>query len=258
MAQVDVVMLPSLRSSAVKAANMLINGNYNVVFLNYPSNLQSFICSYAYGFVSLKDLVEHIKCGSFIPEPVNLWLYLNEPILEVLQRLGKNVKIFCYRDVDHYHMLLDAASKIASLTLKVNVTDKVDVDEWIKTLKGSFRTDTADWEAEVVALKAEGKTACLAGIDGWKLAQRIRRFRHEVNVKCVERLYCFKPLETFEILLEMGKLTREEAERLIREHAKFIRDFVLNTCNIDEAYCSWLEKRKIIGLGLNRKFQAQA
>ncbi|MEM3666866.1 MAG: hypothetical protein QW222_07290 [Candidatus Bathyarchaeia archaeon] len=256
MAEIDVFILPSLRSSAVKAANMLINGNYNVVFLNYPCNLQSSICSYAYGFASLKDLVERIKCGGFIPETVNSWLYLNEPILEVLQRLGKDVKIFGYKDVDQYHMLADVASKIASLTLRVNVTDKVDVDEWIKTLSGSFITGTIDWEAEVVAFKAEGKTVCLAGIDGWKLAERIRRFEHKANVKCVERLYCLKPLETFEILLERGKLTREDAEKLVREHAKFIRDFVLNTCNIDEAYCSWLEKRKIIGL--SRKLQVKA
>ncbi|MBS7616229.1 hypothetical protein KEJ45_03400 [Candidatus Bathyarchaeota archaeon] len=254
MAEVDVLIVPSLRSSAVKAANML-NGNYNVVFLNYPYNLQSSICSYAYGFASLNDLVERIKCGSFIPEPVNSWLYLNEPILEVLQRLRKDVKIFCYKDVDHYHMLADVASKIASLTLRVNITDKVDVDEWIKTLRWSLRTEATDWEAEVVASKAEGKTVCLAGINGWKLAQRIRGFGHKANVKCAERLYCLKPMETFEILLEMGKLTREEAEKLVREHAKFIRDFVLNTCNIDEAYYSWLEKRKIIGL--SRKLQVQ-
>ena len=258
MAEVDVLIVPSLRSSAVKAANMLINGGYNVVFLNYPNNLQPFIRSYAYGLASLKDLVERIKCGSFIPEPVNSWLYLNEPILEVLQRICKDVKIFCYKDVDYYHMLADAASKIASLTLRVNITGKVDVDEWIKTLKESFRTETADWEAEVITFKAEGKTICLAGIEGWKLAKKIRGFGHKANVKCVERLYCLKPLETLEILLEKGKLTRENAEKLVREHAKFIRDFVLNTCNIDEAYRSWLEKRKIVGLDLSRKLQVQA
>ncbi len=245
MAEVDVLIVPSLRSSAVKAANMLINGNYNVVFLNYPCNLQSSIRSYAHGFASLKDLIAYIKRGRLIPEPANSWLYLNEPILDALQKLGKDVKIFCYKDVDQYHMLTYVASKIASLTLRVNLTGKVDADEWIKTLRSASKTETADWEAEIVAFKAEGKTACLAGIDGWKLAKSIRKFGHRTYVKCAERLYCLKPLETLEILLEKGKLTWEDAEKLIREHAEFIRDFVLATCNIDEAYCSWLEKHRL-------------
>lgn len=247
MAEVCILMVPSLRSSMAKAVSLIIEANFNTVFLNFPRNLQSLVLSYASERLSFRDFINVVKSERLIPEPVNTWLYLNQPILESLPSLQKrNAKIFCYRDVDSFHLSMDNASKIANLTLKVNVTGKVDVEEWIKTIKQALDMSSLDLEAEFVGCKAEGKSVCVAGLFGWKLVKRIEEFGHSVSVKCVEKLYCMKPVETLEILLERGKLTQQNAEQLIREHAKFVRDYVLNTENIDEAYFSWLARRKIL------------
>lgn len=249
MAEVDVLIVPSLRASALKASNILVSSHYDVVFLNFPHNLQTVVSSCVLGITTFRELVDKINCGRLVPEPVSSWLFLNEPLLEALQNLGRNVKVYCYRDVDHNHILADAASKIANLTFRVNVTGKVDVAEWIKILKETFRPELTELEAEFIGLKAENRSACISSLSGWKLAQRIRMFGHTVKTRCVEKLYCFRPIETFEVLLEKGKLTQEDGEKLIREHAKFIRDYVLNAKNIDEAYRLWVGRHKIISLG---------
>ncbi|MEM2767594.1 MAG: hypothetical protein QXQ47_04710 [Candidatus Bathyarchaeia archaeon] len=231
-----------------KATSLIMEADYDTVFVNFPHNLQSIVLSYASERISFRDFVNMVKSERLIPEPVNMWLYLNQPILESLPLLQKrNARIFCYRDVDDFHLSMENASKIANLTLKVNVTGKVDVEEWIKTIRQAVNLSSVDLEAEFIGCKAEGKSICVTDLFGWKLVKRIKEFGHRVSVRCVEKLYYMKPVETLEILLERGKLTPQDAEQLIREHAKFVRDYVLSTENIDEAYFSWLGKRKILG-----------
>jgi len=248
MAEICILMVPSLRSSMEKAASLIVEFDYDVVFLNFPYNLQSIVSRYTAGQMILNHFLAIIKTQHLIPEPVNSWLYLNQPLLERLPTLGNKAKIFCYRDVDNFHLSMETASKIASLTLKVNVTERIDVEEWIKTIKQPINHNLTSLEAEFIGSRAEGKSLCIAGLSGWKLADHIRKFSHKVSVRCIEKQYIMKPLETLELLLENRKLTRQKAEQLIKEHATFIRDYVLNTKNIDEAYFSWIKRHKILNL----------
>ena len=237
---IEVLIVPGLQSSARKAADLLVSSRYDTIFLNFPRNLQSLVSSYVLGMQSLESLRRTIESEKLVPEPVGTWFYLNDPILEALGRLNRTVKVFCYKDVDNYHLQIDAASKIANLTFRASATGKVDVDEWIKVLKESLQYDALAHEAEYVIYRAEGKTVCLTGLGGWKLANRIKMMGHEAAVRCVERFYRFKPLEVMEALLELGKLTRGVAEKLIWEHVEFVRGYVLSTETIDEAYFLWL------------------
>lgn len=170
--------------------------------------------------------------------------YLNAPILEAVGRLNRSVKVYCYKDVDHYYLQMDVASKIANLTFRASATGKLNVDEWIKVLKESLQYDAATYEAEYVAYRAEGKAICLAGLGGWKLANHIKTLGRKATVRCVERFYLFKPLEVMEALLERGKLTRDMAEKLVLEHVEFVRGYVLSTKTIDEAYFLWLLSKR--------------
>jgi len=237
---IEVIIVPGLQSSARKAADLLVSSRYDTVFLNFPRNLQSLVSSYALGTQSLENLRKTLEYEKFIPEPVGTWFYLNTPLLKALCKLNRSVRIFCYKDVDYYHLQMETASKIANLTFKASTTGKINVDEWIKVLKESLQYDATSYEAEFVAYKAEGKTICLAGLAGWKLANHIKTLGQKASVKCVERFYRFKPLEVMEALLELGKLTRDVAEKLIWEHVEFVKSYVLSTKTIDEAYFLWL------------------
>ena len=90
MSEIDVLIVPSLRNSSVKAADLLISSDYDVVFLNFPSNLQSLISEYVLSGITLQELISKIKLMKFIPDPAASWLYLNEPILEAPMEKGKD------------------------------------------------------------------------------------------------------------------------------------------------------------------------
>ena len=244
MSKIDVLIVPSLRSSAVKASRILADSGYDVIFLNLPTNLQSLISEYTSGSISLQELISRIGSMRLIPEPISSWLYLNEPLLRILRRASKPIKAYCYVDVDYYHMLIEAAVRIARLTYKANVTGRIDVNEWIRVIEGHIRSETMGQEAEFISLKARGYSICITGLSGWKIARILRGFGHEVKVKSAERLYMFRPLEILETLMETGNLTHRVAEELIREHVRFVRDYVLTSESLDKAYYSWINARK--------------
>lgn len=245
MSRIDVLIVPSLRSSAVKASRILADSEYDVIFLNLPRNLQSLISEYTSGSISLQELISRIDSMRLIPESISSWLYLNEPLLRMLRRTIKPIRAYCYVDVDYYHVLIEAAVKIARLTYKANVTGRIDVNEWIRVLKGHIRrTEIMEQEAEFISLKVRGDSLCITGLSGWRVAKILRGFGHEVKVKSAERLYLFRPLEILEALMESGSLTPRVAEELIREHVRFVRDYVLTSENLDKAYYLWINVRK--------------
>jgi hypothetical protein len=246
MAEICLIIVPYLRSSARKAAEIVKNMECDAIFLNFPRNLQSIISDYVSGRISLSGMLSKIEAGRFLPEPLGAWLYLNEPILEALSRISEATKVYCYCDVDYYHMSFEVASKIACLTARASVTGKINVEEWMRVIK-EHMSETLMFEAEIVGIKARGCCICLTGLSGWKMAKHLRSMGHQVRVRCVERLYIFKPLEILEALIEQSKLFPEEAERLIWRHVNFIRDYVLTSENLDEAYRKWVSsQRKLI------------
>ena len=244
MSRIDVLIVPSLRSSAEKAAEILADFRYDMIFLNLPMNLQSLISEYISRSISLQELISKIGRMKLIPESITSWLYLNEPLLKILGRMDKPIKAYCYVDVNYYHVLFEAAVRIARLTFKTNVTGRIDVNEWISVLREHIRPEAMKQEAEFISLKARGDSICIAGLSGWRMARILRGFGHKVKVRSAEKLYLFKPLEILEALMERRNLTHKVAEELIREHARFIRDYVLTFKNLDRAYYSWINERR--------------
>lgn len=243
MAEIEIVIVPHLRSSSRKAADLIKSRGYNMIFLNFPRNLQPLISELSSGRIQLGNVLDIIKVERLIPEPIGAWLYLNGPILEAIIGLNGAFEVYCYSDVDYHHMLIDVASKIANLTTRASATGKVDVEEWLRVLKEHHMFETSRFEAETIGIRARGRCLCLAGLSGWKLAEPIKAMGHRVRVKCVERLYVFKPLEVLDSLIERGRINQEEVEELIHCHINFVRGYILTSENLDEAYNKWIQNR---------------
>jgi len=240
MAEINLVIVPSLRSSAEKAADHIKNHHYDMIFLRYPGNLQFLISDYVSRKLSLHQMLDRIKVDKLLPESINAWFYVNEPILEAIGHLNKAFKVYCYGDVDYNHMLHEASCKIACLTARVASTDKIDIDEWMQALKACHINEALEFEAETVGVKAYGRCLCLAGLSGWRMVKPLKEMGHKVGFRCIEKLYIFKPLEVLNALLDVGKLTSEEAEKLISSHVNFVKNYVLTSANLDEAYRKWI------------------
>lgn len=74
MARIDVLIVPGLRSSAAKAARILADFGYDVIFLNLPMNLQPLISEYTSGSISLQELISKVEKLRLIPESITSWL----------------------------------------------------------------------------------------------------------------------------------------------------------------------------------------
>lgn len=227
MAEIQLLIVPNLRKSYEKAAHIIENFHFDMLFLNLPRNTQYAISSYCSGKITLNELKE--KLNFLLPEPTNSWLYFFEPILKAIK-----YETYCY--IESYDEAAKITSKILTLTFRYKVTGKINLREWIEL----FKSKSMDFEVEFISHRAKGRCLCISDIYGWNLARRIREYGHEVNLKSVERIYFLKPLESLSLLIERGKL--DMAEELIKEHVRFIDEYVLKSNNIDEAYFSWVEK----------------
>lgn len=227
MAEIHILIVPNLRSSHEKAAMIIKSSLYDTIFLNLPRSLQSLISKR--GKMSSNEFMEKLKL--FLPEPTNAWIYLFEPILKAISEVKSEV--YCY--LEDFEEIAKNSMEIAILTLRANITGKIRLEEWLNFLKPL----PLDSSIEFIAYRAKGRCLCISNLSGWTIARRIKNYGHEVFLKCVESFYRLKPLETLSILLERGKINPEIAECLIKEHIKFINEYVLKSSNLDEAYFSW-------------------
>lgn len=229
MAEIHILIVPNLRNSYEKTAMMIKNSFYDMIFLNLPRNLQSLISKYYYGKINFNEFIEKLKI--LLPEPKNTWIYLFEPILKIINEIS--TEIYCY--LENFEEILENSIEITILTLKANITGKIKLEEWLKIIKPLSLNSSI----EFIAYKAKGKCLCISNLFGWKIAHKIKKYGHEVYLKCVESFYRLKPLETLTLLLEKSKINPEIAEYLIKEHIKFINEYVLKSNNLDEAYLLW-------------------
>jgi hypothetical protein len=234
MKKIDIIIVPNLRSSYEKLSEFILNSNYDVIFLNFPRFLNSLIRDFSLNKITYDELIN--KISKIIPEYINSWLYINEPIIKILNKV--NSEVYCY--LEEFDKIMENSIKIATLTLRSRITNKINIKEWLEVLKESG----TDIESiiEFINIKSYGKSLCVVGLSPWKLAKRLREIGFDVKIKSIERIYYLKPLEILSILLEKEKLNEKLAEKLIKEHIRFIYDFVITHENIDKAYFSWISQ----------------
>ncbi|MCC6013723.1 MAG: hypothetical protein LM593_05090 [Candidatus Verstraetearchaeota archaeon] len=234
MKKIDIIIVPNLRSSYEKLSEFILNSNYDVIFLNFPRFLNSLIRDFSLNKITYDELIN--KISKIIPEYINSWLYINEPIIKILNKV--NSEVYCY--LEEFDKIMENSIKIATLTLRSRITNKINIKEWLEVLKESG-TDIESI-VEFINIKSYGKSLCVVGLSPWKLAKRLRELGFDVKIKSIERIYYLKPLEILSILLEKGKFNEKLAEELIKEHIRFIYDFVITHENIDKAYFSWISQ----------------
>jgi hypothetical protein len=234
MKKIDIIIVPNLRSSHEKLSEFILKSNYDVLFLNFPRFLNSLIRDFSLNKIKYDEFMN--KISKIIPEYINSWLYINEPIIKILNKVKSEV--YCY--LEEFDKIMENSIKIATLTLRSRITNKINIKEWLEVLEKSG-TDIESI-VEFITIKSYGKSLCVVGLSAWKLAKRLRELGFDVKIKSIERIHYLKPLEILSVLLEKGKLNEKLAEELIKEHIRFIYDFVITHENIDKAYFSWINQ----------------
>jgi len=238
------IIKPPLKKSSREAAK-LIKEEYEALFLNLPKTIDHLVSEIPYG-LEYEELVMEIRRKRLLPEPVEAWLKDSKPILQKLKEIGRKVLTYCYKDPRSFEAGVRTSHNIALLTIRDSLRGEIEVDKWIEQLKWEAEESKKALEREKETMESEAieydKSICISGFEGKWLRQELSKF-FKTWIRYVDQPYFFTPLEILRReLARFGEIPRERAEQLIREHIRFIHDFVL-TNELDEAYIKWAKEK---------------
>jgi hypothetical protein len=252
MNRVSVLAVPKLRKSFTKAAGYIREKECNAILIPIPRTLQRFIEEYALG-APYGLFVEKVRASKLISEPLIPWMHITEPLLHALREMKhkrKRLEIFCYRDSTYEEKSVETAVKISTLTFNVASTGKIDLDAWRDLLESELLVEAEAFEREnsftVDVVKDYSDTVFVSGVKGGPVFNQLRSAGYDAQLEYIDLPYYFTPLQILrnEIGLESrGKrLTEDRVEELIREHVEYVREYILKSSDLDDAYLRWIAR----------------
>lgn len=252
MNRVSVLAVPKLRKSFTKAASYLGETKCNAILIPIPRTLQRLIEEYVLG-APYGLFVEKLRASKLISEPLAPWTHITEPLLRALREMKhkrKRLEIFCYRDSTYEEKSAETAVKISTLTLNVASTGKIDIDAWRKLLESELLLEGEAFEREigftVDVVKDYSDTVFVSGVKGGPIFKQLRSAGYDAQLEYIDLPHHFTPLQILrnEIRLESrGKLlTEDRMEELIRGHVGYVREYILKSGDLDEAYLRWIAR----------------
>jgi hypothetical protein len=240
------VLSPNLKTSSMKASRLLedIGGRFETLLLNLPVEMEEELMELARGSLSADEFVDEARRRRVIPEPMGAWEYSVRPILEALPRIeGKfpGLSARCYGNSEREFASVNAALRIAKLTLRTVLRGSVEVEEWRETLLHSLEEnrEAREVEAEAIMERVGRSSVCVSDMGGRGLRKSLKSSGILVKIQYVEKPYHFTPLMVLERMMARGPVEDEEVERLVRSHLEYIRSYVYRFDNRDRAYYEW-------------------
>jgi len=234
----------------MKAASRLQQTRYNAILIPIPRTLQTFIEEYVLG-APYELFIEKLRRSKLISEPLAPWTRMIEPLLRALREIKhkhQQSNVFCYSDQAYEEKSAQTAAKISMLTLNFASTGKTDLNAWRKPLESELLMEAETFERETSftldVIKDYPDTICVSGVKGGSIFKQLRSAGHDAQLEYIDLPYYFTPLQILrnEIGLESrGKvLTEDRMEELIREHVGYVREYILKSSDLDEAYLRWI------------------
>ena len=254
MNRVCVLAVPKLRKSFMKASSYLEQTKFNAILIPVPRTIQRFIEEYVLG-APYELFVEKLRSSKLISEPLAPWTRIIEPLLRALREMKhkpEQLDIFCYRDPTYEEKSAETAVKLSTLTFKVASTGKIDLEPWRELLESELLVEAEAFEREtsftVDVVEDYSDTVFISGVKGGPILKRFRSAGYDAQLQYIDLPYYFSPLQILrnEVRLESrGRLlTEDRMEELIREHVGYVREYILKSSDLDEAYLRWIARYK--------------
>jgi hypothetical protein len=251
--RVDIILIPDLRSSAINAVGLLHSRtDLEVLLLDFPETLEDEVNKLAEYRITYEELIRTIRQKRILPEPLESWTYTAEPILRILPRLRlmrPELEICCYAPAESPFSAMESATRIARLAFRVRATGKVETDEWREAVASSLtrNRESLDLEFSKLAVRASGQdAACLAGLNAFRLKQRIAEYWDVARVRSADPFYYRTPLEVLLFLFSRREISDEQLSMLALAHVEYVYRYVLASRDRDEAHKRWVQE-KIFG-----------
>ncbi|RLI33587.1 hypothetical protein DRO53_05150 [Candidatus Bathyarchaeota archaeon] len=249
---ITLVSAPKLRSRSSMVAEFLEKLNYDALFLDFSREIEEYVKMLAEG-LPYSYVIGEIRRQGLIPESVaNSWEYQAEPILRKLQhlkRLNPSLDIHCYGASSYEHLAAHIAVKIALLTLRSMTTRKVNPEAWRRLLEEEAKAsrESLEDEADLLADRASKhpKNTCVYGVPYETFREKLAERRVQVRVIEVDPNYQPTPMEVLKREVALGTATDERIVQLVQAHVEYVRNYVLPSGSLDEAYERWVKAKRL-------------
>ncbi len=232
-----------LARSGAEAARMIGEGSYDGILMDVPQEMQHIVDRARSGF---DPAWTEEAVGQLLGTLSGSWLYRNGPLLECLSLVdGPLTPVICVGDMQGEMMTLEDKMSISLLEYR-SLSTRISIPEWRSSIAQSCSNTgkairrLADRVLSI--LRAGGKWLCLAGVQARMLDQMLTWEGHNCETILLGRPYLGTPLEALGAELSEGNPTDDRVAYLVRLHLEFIRDYVMVSESVDEAYDRWLRE----------------
>lgn len=246
--RIKIIIVPNLRKAYIKASKILENSIYECLFLNFPKKMEEIFLLLKEGKINYEEFILLLKDFEILHISSKSWLYIHEPLIKAIYSLNwKKFKIFCYIDDEDYSRIIDYSINSTVLLLKTILKEKVDKEEWLKYLFEEISFDSILNRKILNFIESEAikfdSSICTSDFDGHFLEEKLyEKFKIETIYTIIP--YIFTPLTILKRKLLFEKfLSDNEIEELIFQQIDYIKNYVLLSNNIDEAYYKWVSKK---------------
>lgn len=229
MTRVGVLVRPPTRRATIETINLLEQMNFDSIFIDLPREIECFVLDY----------LKHKNLGSFLrqiseampPEEFPTSIVRGyELLLEAISRLAVDKTVYCYGSVLKKKYETEIAYLSAQLTLHDTIAGRISIDKWISLIFSSTSNFT-EWikeEAEYIASVAEGcrEAICISGPDGSILKKHLSNY-FTSWIKYTGQPFHLPPINVLSRIISIRKIDRDEVIKLVKEHIKFIREFII-------------------------------
>jgi hypothetical protein len=249
---VTVVATPRLKSFTHRTASYLKEKqHYDGLFLPFPKNFEEYSVQFGEG-LPYDYVINQAKKSGLMPKPEKAWEESAKPILKILPTLKKlnfHLQIYCYGDPFYDKNSIEISMKIAILSLNSAITEKVKTAEWRRLLQREqlHRKEALRREVDFIIVKAgqHEKNVCVSTSNSEYVFSELQKEGYRVELKCIGTFFPPTPLDLLRKEAENKELSDEEIKELVLLQVQYLRECVLTSQNLDEAYQKWRKKKKI-------------
>lgn len=244
MGEAGLLVKPPTRKAAVEALHNIKRLRPQAILLNLPVNIEELLNSYSKGEIDYDYFQESLH--ELLPEPVGAWIKEYEILLRELSGIGELTDVYCYVDSELFNQEANTSIEIALLTIRSIITERIDVKEWIKVLEKSIHGEAERWNREVSKIidiaKSYDRVACISGFEGKHIKRELDQAGIGSWIKYLDQPYHFTPLEILKRLIMLGRVDEESSMKLIREHIRFLREYIYSM-PYTEAVEKWVREK---------------
>lgn len=255
-----ILVTPHLRRGYEAASRLLKEKPADLILLPFPKRMEEPLRELADG-APYEYFLKEVERRGLAFSSIGAFDYFYGPLLAGVREIkGREpkVELACYKDEAGELRRFELAAKLSALTFRAFSTGKINLKDWIGAIEEGLRGDEEVlWrEAGAIRLRAieSEKSLCVANFEG-KYYFKALKGELAVSLTYAVKPYLFTPIEALKKVLSLGRGGDEgRYAKLVKCHLKYIREYVLPSGNLDEAYRRWVKASYIVKLasGLER------